>query len=72
MDVWEQLLHEIELAGPNVRWLHVPSHVGIPGNTKADTLADMGRRRSPLLLGQVAMARRVSAHDQEEKNDARV
>ena len=49
MDLWEQLLQEIRGAGPAVRGLHVPSHVGIHSNTKADTPADMGRRQSPLL-----------------------
>ena len=49
VDLWEQPLKEIEQAGVAVHWLHVPSHVGIVGNTHADTLADMGRRKSPLL-----------------------
>ena len=57
VDLWEQLLQEIERAGPAVRWLHVPSHVGIHGNTKADTLADMGRRWSPLLKGLLIAVR---------------
>ena len=35
------LLRDLAAAGPNVRWMHVPSHVGIVGNTSADTLADM-------------------------------
>ena len=58
VDLWEQLLREIEQAGAAVRWLHVPSHVGIVGNTHADTLADMGCRKSPLLREYVTSARR--------------
>ena len=42
VNLWEQLLREIEQAGTAVRWMHVPSHVGIVGNTHADTLADKG------------------------------
>ena len=53
VDLWEQLLREIEQAGAAVRWLHVPSHVGIVENTHVDTLGDMGGRKSPLLRGYV-------------------
>ena len=73
VDLWEQLLREIEQAGAAVRRLHVPSHVGIVGNTHADTLADMGRRKSPLLRGYVTSARRPrqedQAHEQEDESD---
>ena len=44
MDLWDQLLQEIAKAGPNVKWMHAPSHVGIQGNINTDTLVDMGRR----------------------------
>ena len=40
---WQQLLGELEAPGPSVQWLHVPSHIGVRGNDKADLLADMGR-----------------------------
>ena len=66
VDLWEQLLQEITRAGPAVRWLHVPSHVRIHGNTKADTLADTGRRRSPLLKGLVTAARRAGPPNDDE------
>ena len=69
VDLWEHLLQEIERAGPAVRWLHVPSHVGIQGNTKADTLADMGRRRSPLLEGLVTAVRRENPASHNEPDD---
>ena len=73
VDLWEQLLKEIEQAGAAVRWLHVPSHVGIVGDTHADTLADMGRRKSPLLRGYVTSARRPQqerqAQEQEDESD---
>ena len=73
VDLWEQLLGEIEQAGAAVRWLHVPSHVGIVGNTHTDTLADMGRRKSPLLRGYVTSARRPQqegqTQDQEDESD---
>ena len=53
--------------------MHVPCHVGIVGNTHADTLADMGRRKFPLLRGYVTIARRSQmeglAQEQEEESD---
>ena len=54
-DLWEQLLQAIPTAGPNVQWLHVPSHMGIQGDTNVDTLVDMGHRCSPLLKGHMVM-----------------
>ena len=53
MDLWSQILATIEEPGAQVQWLHVPSHIGVVGNDKADLLADMGRRKSPLLRGYV-------------------
>ena len=52
-----------------MRWLHVPSHVGIHGNTEADTLADMGRRQSPLLKGLVTATRRASPPNDDKLED---
>ena len=53
--------------------MHVPSHVGIVGNTHVDTLADMGRRKSPLLRGYVTTARgsqqEGQAQEQEDESD---
>ena len=39
-----------------IHGLHVPSHIGVDGNTHADRLADIGRRRSPPLRGQVTVS----------------
>ena len=47
VDLWNQRLHETESQGTAIQWLHVPSHIGVDGNTHADWLADIGRRRSP-------------------------
>ena len=69
VDLSEQLLKEIEQAGAAVRWLHVPSHVGIVGNTHADTLAHMGRRKSSLLRGYVTSARRPQQDDQVQEQE---
>ena len=69
VDLWEQVLQEIEQAGAAVRWMHVPSHVGIVGNTHADTLADMGRRKSPLLRGYVTTARRSQLEGQAQEQE---
>ena len=56
VDLWTQLLHETESQGTSIQWLHVPSHIGVDGNTHADRPADIGRRRSPLLKGQVTVS----------------
>ena len=62
-DLWEQILNTTERLGEQVIWLHTPSHIDIPGNSRADHLADVGRRRSPLLYGQ------VSAHEEPEEEE---
>ena len=49
------MLHLVEKLGEAVKWLHVPSHIGIKGNGQADHLADVGRRRSPLLFGLISI-----------------
>ena len=56
MGLWTQLLHETESQGTAIQWLHVPSHIGVDRNTHADRLADIGRRHSPLLKGQVTVS----------------
>ena len=56
VDLWTHLLHETESQGTAIQWLHVPSHKGVDGNTHADRLTDIGRRRSPLLKGQVTVS----------------
>ena len=56
VDLWTQLLHETGSQGTAIKWLHAPSHIGLDGNTHADRLADIGRRRSPLLKGQVTVS----------------
>ena len=53
-DLWEALLGLTEAAGTQVKWLHTPSHIDIPGNTRADHLADVGRRQSPLLFAHLS------------------
>ena len=55
------LLDEI---GSEVQWLHVPSHIGIRGNERADLLADEGRRWLPLLRGHVLAG--PSVQEEEE------
>ena len=55
VDLWTQVLDLLDETGSEFQWLHVPSHIGIQGNKKADSLADDRRRRSPLLWGQRRM-----------------
>ena len=45
----------VDQLGDIVKWLHVPSHIGIKGNGRADHLLDVGRRHSPLLLGRISI-----------------
>ena len=54
VDLWTQILHLVEKLGEAIKWLHAPSHIGIKGNGRADHLAEVGRRRSPLLFGLIS------------------
>ena len=45
----------VQRLGDEVKWLHVPYLKGIKGNGRADHLADVGRRRLPLLFGRISM-----------------
>ena len=69
VDLWEEILSLLEICGNEVRWLQVPSHVGIKGNHKADELADVGRRKSPLLFGHISvnMVGRVQVEEDGEE-----
>ena len=49
LDLWEALLLAIDMAQHLIRWAWSPSHQGIPGNERADTLAKKGRQDHPLL-----------------------
>ena len=55
VDLWTEILDMVEQLGEAVKWLHIPSHIGIKGNGRADHLADVGPRRSPLLFGHVSV-----------------
>ena len=48
VDLWIQLLELLDNVHATVRWLRVPSHTNIPGNERADGLAEEGRISSPL------------------------
>ena len=54
-DLWEPILSITETLGEEVKWLHTPSHIGIPGNTRADHLANVGRRKPPLSFGHISI-----------------
>ena len=72
VDLWEEVLSQLDVCGHEVHWIQVPSHIGIKGNHKADELADVGRRTSPLLFGHISvnMVGRVEgAGDEEEEFD---
>ena len=43
------LLLAIDMAQHLIRWARSPSHQGMPGNERADTLAEKGRQDHPLL-----------------------
>ena len=53
--MWELLLCLTGESGKHVKWLHIPSHIETPGNTRADHLGDVGRRQLPLLFGQISV-----------------
>ena len=48
-DPWEALLLAIDMAQHINRWEWSPWHQGIPGNERADALAEKGRQDHPLL-----------------------
>ena len=54
VELWKELLTELESPHRTVQWIKVPSHVGIQGNKEADSLAEDGRLNSPLLQQLVA------------------
>ena len=60
----------IETADAPVHGLQMPSHMGIRGNTRADRLADVCRRKSPLLFGRLSVShvgRTKQPEDSEER-----
>ena len=54
MELWKELLPELESSRRTVEWIKVPSHVGIQGNKEADSLAEDGRLNNPLLQQSAA------------------
>ena len=66
-DLWAPILELTERHGTEIKWMHVPSHIGIRGNEKADQLADLGRRKSPLLFGRISVTPRQD--DEEEERE---
>ena len=50
VELWKQLLAELDKSDREIQWIKVPSHVGIVGNEEADALAETGRLSSPLLI----------------------
>ena len=58
----------VERLGERVKCLHTPSHIEIPGNHGADHLADVGRRRSPLLFGHISARLRQTDLEEEEED----
>ena len=55
MDLWEEFLSLLAVRGHEVHSLQVPSHIGFRGNHKADELADVGRRKCPLMFGHISV-----------------
>ena len=64
-DPWAQILELTERYGTKIKWIHIPSHIGIRGNEKADQLADLGSRKSPLLFGRISVAPRQEDEEEE-------
>ena len=48
VDLWIELLELLDTAVPSYEWIKVPSHVQLKGNERADALAEIGRKSSPL------------------------
>ena len=58
VELWKQLLAELDKSDREIQWIKVPSHVGIVGNEEADALAETGRLSSPLLIQSCASTAR--------------
>ena len=48
VDLWIDLLELLDQALASYEWIKVPSHVQMEGNERADALAELGRKSSPL------------------------
>ena len=48
VDLWIRALDLVDRVSATVKWIRVPSHTDIPGNERADVLAEEGRLSSPL------------------------
>ena len=48
VDLWIRALDLVDKVSATVKWIPVPSHTDIPGNERADVLAEEGRVSSPL------------------------
>ena len=62
VDLWKELLTELDLHVGEVNWGKIPSHVGIQGDEEADSLAENGRLLSPLLANSLAPSARHLRH----------
>ena len=69
VDLWTQILHLVGKLGEAIKWFHVPSHIGIKGNGRADHLADVGRRRSHLLFGLISIRPLLPPTPEDEELD---
>ena len=69
VDLWTQILHLVEKLGEAIKWLHVPSHIGLKGNGRVDHLADVGRRRSPLFFGLISTPPPPTPEDEESDHE---
>ena len=47
MEVWENMLREIEKPGREIRWEHVPRNIEVEWNEGANSLAMEGTRTNP-------------------------
>ena len=68
-DLWEKILTFHETLGDHVKWLH--THLGTWASqvTRADHLANIERRRSPLLFGHISARPRQAETTEEEEQD---
>ena len=48
VDLWIELFELLDNALASYEWIQVPSHAQVEGNERADALAELGRKSSPL------------------------
>ena len=59
VDLWVENFDLLDFVTTSYRWIKVPSPVEVPGNERADALAEMGRKSCPLNVTKWVQVQRI-------------